>query len=95
MTGEFKNFMTQLQSVKYPKARLRFMTAHIRRSGYDNVIIINMLETRFGFPSQIEADPILKMVTYEDISVPFAEERRLFYVLLPERKIEFILRLPC
>jgi DNA helicase-4 len=88
MTGEFKElYDNQLKSVKYPQARLSFMTAHSSKGlGYDNVIILNMLETRFGFPSQIEADPIIKMVTYEDLSIPFAEERRLFYVALTRTK---------
>ena len=45
-----------------------------------------MLESRYGFPSQIEDDPIIKLVTYEDTSMPFAEERRLFYVALTRTK---------
>lgn len=45
-----------------------------------------MVESKFGFPAQIEDDPIMKMVTYEDKSIPFAEERRLFYVALTRTK---------
>ena len=77
----------QLISVKYPNARLTFMTAHSSKGlGYDNVILINMTEGKYGFPSQIENDPIIKLVTYEDNSIPFAEERRLFYVALTRTK---------
>ena len=73
----------QLRSKKYPNVQLTFMTAHSSKGlGYDNVILINMFEGKFGFPCQIEEDPIIKLVTYEDTSVPFAEERRLFYVAL-------------
>jgi DNA helicase-4 len=88
MTGEFEElYSNQVRSKKYPKANLTFMTAHSSKGlGYDNVIILNMLESRFGFPSQIEDDPIIKMVTYEDTSIPFAEERRLFYVALTRTK---------
>jgi DNA helicase-4 len=84
MTGEFEeSFNDKLISKKHPKANLTFMTAHSAKGlGFDNVIIMNMLEGKFGFPCQIEDDPIIKMVTYEDTSVPFAEERRLFYVAL-------------
>ena len=87
-TGLFKELPNRnLQSKKYPKARLTFMTAHSSKGlGYDNVILINMFEGKFGFPCQIEDDPIIKLVTYEDISVPFAEERRLFYVALTRTK---------
>jgi len=88
MTGEFDElYSNQVRSKQYPKANLTFMTAHSSKGlGYDNVIILNMLESRFGFPSQIEDDPIIKMVTYEDNSIPFAEERRLFYVALTRTK---------
>ncbi len=77
----------RLKSEKYPKANLTFMTAHSSKGlGYDNVILINMFEGKFGFPCQIEDDPIIKLVTYEDNSMPFAEERRLFYVAMTRTK---------
>ena len=47
---------------------------------------INMFEGKFGFPCQIEDDPIMKLVTYEDTSMPYAEERRLFYVAMTRTK---------
>lgn len=88
MTGEFEeHHNNRVRSRKYPEANLTFMTAHSSKGlGYDNVIVLNMLESRFGFPSQIENDPIIKLVTFDDTSIPFAEERRLFYVALTRTK---------
>jgi DNA helicase-4 len=40
----------------------------------------------FLIASHIENDPIMKLVTYEDNTVPYAEERRLFYVALTRTK---------
>ncbi len=75
------------KSKKYPNANITFMTAHSSKGlGYDNVILINMIEGKFGFPCQIEDDLIIKLVTYEDKSMPFAEERRLFYVAMTRTK---------
>jgi len=72
---------------QYPEEDITFMTAHSSKGlGYDNVIIVNMLESKYGFPAQIENDPIINMVTFEDKTVPFAEERRLFYVALTRTK---------
>ena len=72
-----------VKSKKYPNANITFMTAHSSKGlGYDNVILINMIEGKFGFPCQIADDLIIKLVTYEDKSMPFAEERRLFYVAI-------------
>lgn len=77
----------QLKCLKYPKARITFLTAHSSKGlGFDNVVLVNMLEAKFGFPSQIEDDPIIKLVTYNDNSVPYAEERRLFYVAMTRTK---------
>ena len=87
-TGMFYEVSSdRLRSKKYPRANLTYMTAHSAKGlGYDNVILINSFEGKFGFPCQIEDDPIIKLVTYEDTSLPYAEERRLFYVALTRTK---------
>lgn len=85
----------KIVSVKYPKVNISFMTAHSSKGlGYDNVIIVNMFEGKFGFPCQIEDDPILKLVMHEDLSIPFAEERRLFYVVLTRTKNRVYIAVP-
>ena len=72
---------------KYPQADITFLTAHSSKGlGFDNVVLINMFEGKYGFPCQIEDDPIMKLVTYEDTSMPYAEERRLFYVSMTRTK---------
>lgn len=77
----------RVKSEAYPNANITFMTAHSSKGlGFDNVILINMFEGKFGFPCQIEDDPIMKLVTYEDTSIPYAEERRLFYVAMTRTK---------
>lgn len=87
-TGLFKEAQSnRVVSKRYPNADITFMTAHSSKGlGYDNVILINMFEGKFGFPCQIEDDPILKLVMHDDRSMPFAEERRLFYVALTRTK---------
>ena len=77
----------RIKCEKFPGANLTFMTAHSAKGlGFDNVILLNMFEGKFGFPCQIEDDPIMKLVRFDDASVPFAEERRLFYVALTRTK---------
>lgn len=87
-TGSFTELPNnRIRSEKYPKANLSFMTAHSSKGlGFDNVVLINMFEGKFGFPCQIEDDPIMKLVRYEDTSMPYAEERRLFYVAMTRTK---------
>lgn len=95
-TGAFSELPNNhVQSKKYPKANITFMTAHSSKGlGFDNVIIINMFEGKFGFPCQIEDDPIIKLVRYEDKSMTFAEERRLFYVAMTRTKNRVFIATP-
>jgi len=76
-----------LVSKRNPKVKISYLTAHSSKGlGFDNVLIINMKEATYGFPSQLDDDPILKLVTTQDLSIPYAEERRLFYVALTRTK---------
>jgi DNA helicase-4 len=78
----------RIRSRKYPEVKITFLTAHSSKGlGFDNVIVLNMKEDKFGFPSQIEDDPIMKLVRVSDNSkIPFPEERRLFYVAMTRTK---------
>ena len=78
---------SRLRSVKYPKLDITFMTAHASKGlGYDNVIVVNGRNETYGFPSKIENDPVLSFVIREDMSIDYAEERRLFYVAMTRTK---------
>ena len=71
----------------FPHQPIEFMTVHRAKGlGYDNVIIINARNEVYGFPSQVEEDPVLKYVIKDDHSIEYAEERRLFYVALTRTK---------
>jgi DNA helicase IV len=86
---------TNLKCLDYPEARLTFLTAHNAKGlGFDNVILINAIDHRYGFPCQVEDDPVLKFVIHQDKSIPFAEERRLFYVAMTRTKNRLIVLVP-
>lgn len=76
-----------VKSDKFPGVKIEFMTVHRAKGlGFDNVIIINARNELYGFPSQIQDDPVLKYVVKDDYSIEYAEERRLFYVALTRTK---------
>lgn len=52
----------------------------------DYVIIAGLTSDKYGFPSEMEDDPLLGLVLAEPDSYPNAEERRLFYVALTRAK---------
>lgn len=84
---DYQDYGNKIICKKYPKIKIQFMTAHSSKGlGYDDVIIINTSNSTFGFPCKIDDDPVLKLVTHEDTSIQFAEERRLFYVAMTRTK---------
>lgn len=76
-----------VRSKKYNADYFDFMTVHRAKGlGYDHVIIINARNETYGFPSQVQEDPVLRYVVKDDHSYDYAEERRLFYVALTRTK---------
>ena len=74
-------------SKTFADIEMEFMTVHRAKGlGYDNVIIINAIDSVYGFPSKIQDDPVLHYVVKTDRSIEYAEERRLFYVALTRTK---------
>ena len=73
-TGLFtKDRKNQLYSRKFPKAKLTFMTVHSARSWTCHCRQLNT--SVYGFPSQIEDDPIMKYVTFRPcMSFPKSED---------------------
>ncbi len=65
------------------------MTAHKSKGlQADYVFIINNKDSRMGFPSKMQDDPILDLLLENNEAFPFAEERRLYYVALTRAKIK-------
>lgn len=80
---------------KYPKYKITFMTAHSAKGlGYSNVILLNGKNDTYGFPAQIDDDPVMNLVIKRDRSYEYAEERRLFYVALTRTKNRVFLICP-
>ena len=67
-----------------------FSTVH-RAKGReaDYVVVLDLKDGRYGFPSRIEDNSLLKLVLRpaSERAYPFAEERRLFYVAMTRARI--------
>jgi DNA helicase-4 len=67
----------------YPGLHVRFMTAHgSKGKEADYVVILDVSQGRYGFPSEKVTEPALEFLLPEAEPFRFAEERRLFYVAL-------------
>ena len=57
-----------------------------QRFGGGLCFCLGMNAGKFGFPNELEDDPILRLVMPQKENFEFAEERRLFYVALTRAK---------
>lgn len=84
------NHHNKVTTVTYNQRRdldIKFRTAHGAKGlEADYVFILNNEKGKYGFPSNIEDDPVLNLVLQEEEKFPYAEERRLFYVALTRVK---------
>ena len=83
-----KEALTRNWKSRYPAAK--FSTVH-RSKGReaDYVVMLDLKDDKWGFPSKVEDDPLLDIVLRPvcGAAFPFAEERRLFYVAMTRAKI--------
>jgi DNA helicase-4 len=90
--GRYNNqkpeYLRKLQ-VKYRRLQTKFITAHKSKgTEADFVILIGMKSGVYGFPCQIDDDPLLDLVLSKKDNFPNSEERRLFYVAVTRAKKE-------
>lgn len=85
-----------------PDAKIDILTVHKSKGlGYDRVIILNGLDSKYGFPSQISDEVLVKYLRgdYDDRNefkelIEYPEERRLFYVAMTRTKNELYIMIP-
>ena len=77
-----------INNLKFNSQKIKFAnTIHSAKgSEEDIVIVLDINSGKYGFPSEIEDDPILELVKKTEDKFPDSEERRLFYVALTRAK---------
>ena len=73
---------------KHSDMKINYLTIHKSKGlEYDNCILINAIDDKYGFPSKIEDEKIIKILRPKlNEKVEYPEERRLFYVALTRTK---------
>lgn len=81
--GRYQHDHDLVPATTPPGVACTFRTIHGSKGlEADHVIIANAMSGRYGFPSQIESDPILDLAMVDPDNFPYSEERRLMYVAL-------------
>lgn len=72
-----------------------YLTVHSAKGlESDNVILINMVDSTYGFPNKVVNQKLLEELHPSDRSYLYAEERRLFYVALTRTKNKVYILVP-
>ena len=73
---------------KHADIKIDYMTIHKSKGlEYDNCILINAIDDKYGFPSKIEDEQIIRILKPKiNENIEYPEERRLFYVALTRTK---------
>ena len=80
---------------KHPELKLSFLTVHKAKGlEADYVILLNFKDDMLGFPNMIADDPLLELLLSEREEIPFAEERRVFYVALTRARRRVLILTP-
>ena len=90
LLGRYKHTQPQhLSALKrmYPGLRISYRTVHGSKGlEADYVVVLDLCSGKYGFPCEIEDDPLLDLVLVAPEGFPNAEERRLFYVAITRAK---------
>ena len=71
------------------RLKIEYSTVHSAKGREaDYVVVVDVVAGRYGFPSEIEDDPIMNLVLAVQAGYPNAEERRVFYVALTRARIK-------
>jgi DNA helicase-4 len=74
---------------------INYMTIHSAKGlEANNVILINLVDSLYGFPNKIKNNLLIEELHGSDKSIMYAEERRLFYVALTRTKNKIYLLVP-
>lgn len=69
--------------IKFKNLKIQFLTVHKSKGlESDYVIIMDVVNGRYAFPTEITDDSLLGLVLSKNDSYPHAEERRLMYVAM-------------
>lgn len=72
---------------RYPQLKITGVSAHSAKGKQaDFVIVLDVNDDKYGFPSKIASDPILEAILPTLDNYKYTEERRLFYVALSRAK---------
>lgn len=88
--ARYNKDLDEVKKINHTGINTRYLTVHMAKGlEEESVVLIKFSNDYLGFPSKIENNRLLSLINDSDEDIPYAEERRLFYVALtrPRKRI--------
>ena len=93
--ARYNKDLDEVKNIEHKGIEARYLTVHMAKGlEEESVVLIKFSNDYLGFPSKIENNKLLSIINDSDEDIPYAEERRLFYVALTRCKKRIYILVP-
>ena len=93
--SRYNKDLEEVRKLEHVGINTRYLTVHMAKGlEEESVVLIKFSNDYLGFPSKIENNRLLTLINDSDEDIPYAEERRLFYVALTRCKKRIYILVP-
>ena len=81
--ARYNKDLDEVKKIEHKGINTRYLTVHMAKGLEEDCVVLTKFSNDYlGFPSKIEDNHLLKIIHNTNEDIPYAEERRLFYVAL-------------
>ena len=93
--ARYNKDLEEVKKMEHVGVETRYLTVHMAKGlEEESVVLIKFSNDYLGFPSKIENNRLLSIICDNEEDIPYAEERRLFYVALTRCKKRIYIMVP-
>ena len=93
--SRYNKDLDEIKKFEHKGIDTRYLTVHMAKGlEEETVVLVKFSNDYLGFPSKIENNRLLSLINNPDEDIPYAEERRLFYVALTRTKRRIYILVP-
>lgn len=93
--ARYNKDLDEIKKIEHKGINTRYLTVHMSKGLEEEcVVLIKFSNDYLGFPSKIEDNHLLEIIKNSKEDIPYAEERRLFYVALTRCKRRIFILVP-
>ena len=93
--SRYNKDLDEVRKMEHKGIDTKYLTVHMAKGlEEENVVLIKFSNDYLGFPSKIADNKLISIINDSDEDIPYAEERRLFYVALTRCKKRIYILVP-